>query len=147
MVSFCFCYLFSFALSKKNMNAFSFDFLLVPIIILIILVPLLILGYKKFNKYYLSSNSLTETSSLSVNKLSSEASNLSVRYKILKVYQLILGIMIIISIISLIYFLNNSSIRIPFEYVLLCILSILISIFCIVSNILIVNFLFDLDKR
>ena len=144
---FCFCYLFSFALCKKNMTTFSFFSFLPTLILLIILIPLLILGYKKFNKYYVSSNSLTETSSLSVNKLSSETSNLSVRYKILKVYQLILGIMIIISIISLIYFLNNSSIRLSFEYVLLYILSVLISIFCIVSNILIVNFLFDLDKR
>lgn len=126
------------------MTTFSF---LPTLILLIILIPLLILGYKKFNKYYVSSNSLTETSSLSVNKLSSETSNLSVKYKILKVYQLILGIMIILSIISLIYFLNNSNIRIPSEYVLLYILSALISIFCIVSNILIVNFLFDLDKR
>ena len=144
MVSFCFCYLY---LCKKNMNAFSFDFLLVPIIILIILVPLLILGYKKFNKYYSSNNSSSGTSNLSANKSSSETSNLSEKYNILKIYQLILGVMIILSIASLIYFLNSSSIRIPFEYVLLYLLSALISIFCIVSNILIVNFLFDLDKR
>ena len=129
------------------MNAFSFDFLLVPIIILIILVPLLILGYKKFNKYYSSNNSSSGTSNLSANKSSSETSNLSEKYKILKIYQLILGVMIILSIFSLIYFLNSSSSRIPFEYVLLYLLSALISIFCIVSNILIVNYLFDLDKR
>ena len=128
------------------MNAFSFDFLLVPIIILIILVPLLILGYKKFNKYYSSNNSSSGTSNLSANKSSSETSNLSEKYNILKIYQLILGVMIILSIVSLIYFLTSSS-RIPFEYVLLYLLSALISIFCIVSNILIVNYLFDLDKR
>ena len=128
----------------ENTSSYS---ILVPIILLIILILLLIWGFKKFNKYYASNNSSSETSNLSVNELSSVTSNLSVKYNILKIYQLILCIMIILSIVSLIYFLNNSIIRIPSEYVLLYILSALISMFCIVSNIVIVNFLFDLDKR
>jgi len=108
--------------------------ILLLIVLLIILIPLLIFGYKKFNKYYASNNS------------SSETSNLSVKYNILKIYQLILGVMIIMSIILLIYFLNTST-GIRFEGVLLFLLCTLISIFCLVSNILIVNFLFELDKR
>ena len=128
------------------MHTYNENSILLLIPLLIILIPLLIFGYKKFNKYYASNNSSPETSNLSVNKSSFETSNLSVKYNILKIYQLILGVMIILSIASLIYFLNSSS-RIPFEYVLLYLLSALISIFCIVSNILIVNYLFDLDKR
>ena len=128
------------------MHTYNENSILLLIPLLIILIPLLIFGYKKFNKYYASNNSSPETSNLSVNKSSFETSNLSVKYNILKIYQLILGVMIILSIISLIYFLNTST-QIPFGGVLLCVFCTLISIFCIVSNILIVIFLFELDKR